>query len=77
MVVRVQMGGGSGRSVWASDAYVLTFFGYKCSVKPPFCIGKLLTLFSGAMGSMHGHYSLPHIFFFMPYPHMTQNLSRS
>ena len=33
MVVRVQIGGGPGRPVCVSDAYILASFGYKCSVK--------------------------------------------
>ena len=57
------MGGRSGRLVWASDAYMLTCFGYICSKKkPPLCIGKLLTLYSGAVDSVQGHYSLLYIF---------------
>ena len=32
------MGGGSERSVWANDAYMLASFGWKCSVKNLCCV---------------------------------------
>ena len=68
------MGGGSEKSVWASDAYMMASFGYKCSVKN---LPHVLESFALCIQWMWVQYkvtTLFHTFFCMSYPHMSYDV---
>ena len=52
MVVRVQMGGVSGRSVQSSDSPMFASAGYKCNVEAAVVYGQIKS-------SIQGSYSVP------------------